>query len=73
MPQVKYKRTRKLINKRLQLKMVGVFAAIGCVSALFQIVLINSSLLDIRAKISSLTRSTASSRSLIPRRGSRCR
>lgn len=47
MTQVQYKRKKRLINKRMQLKMVGVFTAIGIVSALFQIVLVNSSLLSI--------------------------
>lgn len=42
-----FKRKKRLINKRMQLKMIGVFAAIGLVSALFQIVLVNSSLITI--------------------------
>lgn len=42
-----YKRRKKLINKRLQLKMIGVFTAIGGVCALFQIVLVNFSLLEV--------------------------
>lgn len=44
---VKYKRRKKLIDKALQLKLVGVFTAIGCTCALFQIVLINNGLLEI--------------------------
>lgn len=42
-----FKRKQKLINKSLQLKMVAVFAAIGCTCALFQVVLVNFSLLEI--------------------------
>ncbi len=43
----KYKRKKKLINKSLQLKMVGIFTAIGCTCALFQVILVNSGLLKI--------------------------
>ena len=43
----KFKRKKKLINKSLQLKMIGVFTAIGCTSALFQVILVNSGLLRI--------------------------
>lgn len=43
----KYKRRKKLINKSLQLKLVGVFTAIGSTCALFQIVLVNYGLLEI--------------------------
>lgn len=46
-----FKRKRKLINKRLQLKMVGVFTAIGCTCALFQIVLVNYGLLEIARSV----------------------
>ncbi|MEM6675766.1 MAG: hypothetical protein AAF726_23150 [Planctomycetota bacterium] len=42
-----YKRKRKLINKALQLKLVGTFSAIGATCALFQVVLINFGLLDV--------------------------
>lgn len=43
----KYKRKKKLINKSLQLKMIGIFTAIGCTCALFQVILVNSGLLKI--------------------------
>jgi hypothetical protein len=43
----KFKRKKKLINKSLQLKMVGIFTAIGCTCALFQVILINSGLLKV--------------------------
>lgn len=43
----KFKRKKKLINKSLQLKMIGIFTAIGCTCALFQVILVNSGLLRI--------------------------
>lgn len=43
----KFKRTKKLVNKSLQLKMIAVFTAIGCTCALFQVVLVNHGLLSI--------------------------
>ena len=43
----KFKRKKRLINKSLQLKMVGIFTAIGCTCALFQVILVNSGLLAI--------------------------
>lgn len=49
--QATYKRRKKLINKRMQLKMVAVFTAIGCTCALFQIVLVNFGLLSIARSI----------------------
>ncbi len=42
-----FKRKKKLINKSLQLKMVAVFGIVGCTCALFQVVLVNFSLLEI--------------------------
>lgn len=42
-----YKRKKKLINRSLQLKMIGVFTAIGCTCALFQVVLLNFGLLEL--------------------------
>lgn len=41
------KRKRKLINRPLQLKLVGIFTAIGATCTLFQVILINSSLLEL--------------------------
>ena len=46
-----YKRKRKLINKPLQLKLVGIFTAIGATCALFQVILINTSLLELAQSI----------------------
>ncbi|MFT6108526.1 MAG: hypothetical protein ACJA2W_001438 [Planctomycetota bacterium] len=42
-----FKRKKKLVDKSLQLKMIGIFAAIGCTCALFQVVLVNNGLLNI--------------------------
>ncbi len=42
-----FKRKKKLIDKSLQLKMVGIFVAIGCTCALFQVILVNNGLLNI--------------------------
>ena len=46
-----HKRKRKLINKPLQLKLVGIFTAIGATCALFQVILINTSLLQLAQSI----------------------
>ncbi len=40
-------RTRKLIDKSLQLRLVGAFVAVGCVATLFQVVLLNQSMLSL--------------------------
>ena len=40
-------RTRKLIDKSLQMRLVGAFVAVGCVATLFQVVLLNQSMLDL--------------------------
>ena len=48
-----FKRKRKLINKGLQLKLVAVFTAIGCICALFQIILLNFGLLEIARSVPS--------------------
>lgn len=44
---VQFKRKKKLIDKPLQLKLIGVFVAIGMTCALFQIVLVNFGLLEV--------------------------
>ncbi|MDF1836996.1 MAG: hypothetical protein P1V35_03930 [Planctomycetota bacterium] len=44
-------RTRKLIDKSLQLRLVGAFVAVGCVATLFQVVLLNNSMLDLSADL----------------------
>lgn len=44
---VQFKRKKKLVNKPLQLKLIGVFVAIGMTCALFQIVLVNFGLLEV--------------------------
>ncbi|MAG62963.1 MAG: hypothetical protein QGI93_05145 [Planctomycetota bacterium] len=41
------KRKKKLINSRLQLKLIGVFLAVSCVASLFQVVLLNRSMMDL--------------------------
>lgn len=43
----KHLRKRKLIDKPLQLRMVAVFVTIGCASVLFQVTLMNASLLEV--------------------------
>lgn len=48
-----FKRKRKLIDKKLQLKLVAVFTAIGCICALFQIILLNFGLLEIARSVPS--------------------
>lgn len=40
----KFKRTKKLINSSLQLKMIAVFLGIAATTSLFQVVLLNSAL-----------------------------
>ncbi|MFT4647047.1 MAG: signal transduction histidine kinase [Glaciecola sp.] len=50
-PRKKQLRTRKLIDKSLQLRMVGAFIAVGCVATLFQVVLLNYSMLDLSEKL----------------------
>ncbi|MEZ5973934.1 MAG: hypothetical protein R3F33_16870 [Planctomycetota bacterium] len=47
MQQKKHLRTRKLIDKSLQLRLVGAFVAVGCVATLFQVVLLNQSMLSL--------------------------
>jgi len=47
MNQNKKLRTRKLIDKSLQMRLVGAFVAVGCVATLFQVVLLNQSMLDL--------------------------
>ena len=42
-----YRRKRKLVNPRLQGRLAVVFVSISCVSALFQVVLLNSSLVSL--------------------------
>ncbi|MCA9000286.1 MAG: hypothetical protein KDB61_00085 [Planctomycetes bacterium] len=44
-------RTRKLIDKSLQLKLVGAFIAVGCVATLFQVILLNQSMLNLSADL----------------------
>lgn len=44
-------RTRKLIDKSLQLRLVGAFVAVGCVATLFQVVLLNQSMLGFAEKL----------------------
>ncbi len=46
-PRKKQLRTRKLIDKSLQLRLVGAFIAVGCVATLFQVVLLNNSMLNL--------------------------
>lgn len=43
----KHLRKRKLVDKALQLRMVAIFVTIGCASVLFQVILMNASLLDL--------------------------
>ena len=40
-------RFKKLIDKSLQLRLVGAFVAVGCVATLFQVVLLNQSMLGV--------------------------
>lgn len=50
-PRKKQLRTRKLIDKSLQLRLVGAFIAVGCVATLFQVVLLNNSMLDLSQQL----------------------
>ncbi|MDG1050373.1 MAG: hypothetical protein P8M11_16475 [Planctomycetota bacterium] len=47
------KRKRKLVNRPLQLKLVGIFTAIGAVAALLQVILMNASLSELAQSIPS--------------------
>ncbi len=42
-----FKRKKKLINSRLQLKLIGVFLGVSCVASLFQVVLLNRSMMSL--------------------------
>jgi len=48
----KHLRKRKLIDKSLQLRMVAIFVTIGCASVLFQVILMNASLLELARETS---------------------
>ncbi len=50
-PRKKQLRTRKLIDKSLQLRLVGAFISVGCVAALFQVVLLNNSMLELSEEL----------------------
>ncbi len=50
-PRKKQLRTRKLIDKSLQLRLVGAFISVGCVAALFQVVLLNNSMLELSGEL----------------------
>ncbi len=41
------RRNRKLIDRSLQLRLVGTFVAVGCVAILFQVILMNQSVLQL--------------------------
>lgn len=41
------RRSRKLIDRSLQLRLVGTFVAVGCVAILFQVILMNQSVLQL--------------------------
>jgi hypothetical protein len=47
----KFKRKKKLINSRLQLRLIGVFLAVSCVASLFQVILLNRSLLELAKEL----------------------
>ena len=47
MSKKKQLRARKLIDKSLQFRLVGAFVAVGCVATLFQVVLLNQSMLSL--------------------------
>jgi hypothetical protein len=42
-----YKRKKKLINSTLQLKLVGSFLAVACLASLFQVLILNNSMMGI--------------------------
>ena len=44
-------RKKKLINSRLQLRLIGVFLAVSCVASLFQVVLLNRSMMDLAQRL----------------------
>lgn len=46
-----FKRKKKLINSRLQLKMIGVFMAISCVACMFQVVMLNRSMMSLAERL----------------------
>ncbi len=52
MTRKKQLRTRKLIDKSLQFRLVGAFVAVGCVATLFQVVLLNQSMLSLSKNLS---------------------
>lgn len=41
------RRSKKLIDRSLQLRLVGTFVAVGCVAVLFQVILMNQSILQL--------------------------
>ncbi len=45
------RRTRKLIDKSLQLHLVGAFILVGCLATLFQVVLLNNSMLGLSKEL----------------------
>ena len=49
----KFKRKKKLINSRLQLKLIGVFLAVSCVASLFQVVMLNRSMMNLATRLPS--------------------
>lgn len=53
MTRKKQLRTRKLIDKSLQFRLVGAFVAVGCVATLFQVVLLNQSMLKLSESMAS--------------------
>ncbi len=50
-PRKQQLRTRKLIDKSLQLRLVGAFISVGCVATLFQVVLLNNSMLGLSEEL----------------------
>lgn len=47
----KFTRKKKLINSRLQLKLIGVFLGVSCVASMFQVVLLNRAMLELSGQL----------------------
>ncbi|MCP5021303.1 MAG: hypothetical protein GY930_05965 [bacterium] len=45
------RRTRKLIDKSLQFHLVSAFVLVGCLATLFQVILLNNSMLDLSKEL----------------------